>query len=964
VLHAVEQLIRPGSRGAAIINFVVIPLLVLAVLLTPPISFADRVMELTYAHFNENGGRIRLSDGAELSVPSGVLKASVPVRLDIIPLADFPTKAPSHLRLATMTPPRLKLKSAVYPIDTRGSEVDGLTISMPIPTGVADEELTRIDIYAWDGAEWVWQPTTVLPDDDLIVGHLTIVPKAVALFAIEAARPILASFVPRGGSISELGADLLSEVNPHGVWVNADGTLMGTVEEPPAIKGSRYVVIPTVQNYVDGQFDGDLIANILQNKTLRRNLLTSILQLVDRNVYAGINVDFRRLPSTPEDRANFVSFINELGSELHARHKILSLTLEAPQRVSDDPRPEFAWRTGGYDWLALGQAPDSVKVLINAEPASYLSTMNQVFRFATSQVNRLKLQPVISIASRVVNDQGIHDIPYSEALEMAAAMEVVDAPNPIVAGEGSVILRLANLTTEGGNPALTWDSAAKAARFTYKDKARVGTVWLENGFSLNYKLDLLSHFSLKGFTLRDAGNELIAPPLWETIRAFAASGQVPLAEPNEEDLKLNWKATGGTVQVSPTGLQATWKAPPQQGTYSVSPQLPVALTGPSMSVEGKGVTLNVVVPTPTRQPTPTPQPQAVAAAEPAPAPKVSAPASSPAVGKYPFGYGIQIHAIHNDHGPIMSAVVGMGFGWIKQQVEWRDYEPNKGNYQWGELDRLVNSANAAGIKILFSILRSPAWANSHPDGPPRNFNDLGDFLAAMASRYKGRVQAYEVWNEQNLGREWQGHQLSAAKYVELLGVAYRRIKEVDPDAVVVAGALTPTGVNDGVIAIDDRLYLRQMYEAGLKDVSDAIGIHPSGFANPPDARWPEPKPSAPSHNNHPSFYFRNTMEDYRAIMVEYGDGRKQLWPTEFGWAVSAKPEPGYEYAAYNTEETRARWIVQAYQMAKAWGWVGPMFLWNLNFRITSPGTEMAAFGIMNPGWSPTPAYAALRDMPK
>ena len=56
--------------------------------------------------------------------------------------------------------------------------------------------------------------------------------------------------------------------------------------------------------------------------------------------------------------------------------------------------------------------------------------------------------------------------------------------------------------------------------------------------------------------------------------------------------------------------------------------------------------------------------------------------------------------------------------------------------------------------------------------------------------------AYEVWNEQNLKREWHEYPIDACKYVELLKIGYTRIKNADPSAVVVAGALTPTGVND------------------------------------------------------------------------------------------------------------------------------------------------------------------------
>jgi len=111
------------------------------------------------------------------------------------------------------------------------------------------------------------------------------------------------------------------------------------------------------------------------------------------------------------------------------------------------------------------------------------------------------------------------------------------------------------------------------------------------------------------------------------------------------------------------------------------------------------------------------------------------------------------------------------------------------------------------------------------------------------------------------------------------------------------------------------------------------------------------------------------MLGYRNIMVVYGDAGKRLWPTEFGWAsvhgLGAPPAPNYEYAADNTEEEQAQWIEQAYQMAKEWGWVGPMFLWNLNFGpACGPQDEKSAFGILYHNWNPRPAFTRLQAMPR
>jgi hypothetical protein len=343
----------------------------------------------------------------------------------------------------------------------------------------------------------------------------------------------------------------------------------------------------------------------------------------------------------------------------------------------------------------------------------------------------------------------------------------------------------------------------------------------------------------------------------------------------------------------------------------------------------------------------------------------AAPPPQPGAGG--FGYGVQIHAPGGDQRAI-DMTKGMGFNWVKQQIEWQAYEGSKGSYDFGGLDNLVNQANAAGINVLFSVVKAPAWARpSNTDfsvaGPPANPQDFADFLGAMAGHFKGRVKAYEVWNEQNLHYEWGNEPLSAQRYVQMLCASYRSIKANDGGAVVLSGALTPTGVNDGARAIDDVTYLGQMVSAGVNRCSDGIGAHPSGYNNPATVGAGWSNPSEPQFKGHRSFYFRGTMEAYRRIT-----GRR-IWPTEFGWAsvenLGAGPAGGYEYAAQNSEGEQAQYLVDAFNLARSWGWVGPMFVWNLNFApITGPGDEKAAFSLLRSDWSPRPAYEALRALSK
>src|SRR5438128_1744219 len=56
-------------------------------------------------------------------------------------------------------------------------------------------------------------------------------------------------------------------------------------------------------------------------------------------------------------------------------------------------------------------------------------------------------------------------------------------------------------------------------------------------------------------------------------------------------------------------------------------------------------------------------------------------AVGPRVG---FGYGVQVHAPGGDQ-HVVDLVKGMGFNWLKQQVEWRNYESNQGQRNYGGL---------------------------------------------------------------------------------------------------------------------------------------------------------------------------------------------------------------------------------------------------------------------------------------
>jgi polysaccharide biosynthesis protein PslG len=346
----------------------------------------------------------------------------------------------------------------------------------------------------------------------------------------------------------------------------------------------------------------------------------------------------------------------------------------------------------------------------------------------------------------------------------------------------------------------------------------------------------------------------------------------------------------------------------------------------------------------------------------------------------PFIYGANVRGYYVDRERMLTLLKN-GFeannftggpAWIRQQVPWHDHMTRDGTPAWGELDPIINAAAAKNVKVLLSIAKSPSWATDNGgDGMPNraNFGKFADFLKAIVQRYRGKVHAIEVWNEQNYAVENGGRVAPAAYYVDLLAVAYDAIKSVDPNVIVVSGSPTPTATNKVEVAIDDIIYFRQMFAIPkFWEKMDVVGTHFAGTLQPPDAR-PGQGARPEGWNGNSEFFFRR-IEDVRQAMVDVGRADRQMWITEFGWATKNNT-PGYEYGNYNTLEMQAQYVKRAIELSRYnyAPWVGGVFVWNLNFAVTwgeigNPEHEQASFGILNPDWSPRPAFSAIQNMPK
>jgi hypothetical protein len=313
-----------------------------------------------------------------------------------------------------------------------------------------------------------------------------------------------------------------------------------------------------------------------------------------------------------------------------------------------------------------------------------------------------------------------------------------------------------------------------------------------------------------------------------------------------------------------------------------------------------------------------------------------------------------------------------GFNWVKQTFAWRDIELEKGRYDWSRADRVVFLATEVFThNLIVRLDREPWWDRSEypldqgiAAGPPRDLGNFFDFCGVIAKRYKGKIAAYQVWNEPNLAREWGGQTPDPAQYVAMLKGCYEAIKQADPAALVISAGLSPTG-NGPPAAMPDEQYLKAMYAAGAGAYFDLLGVHAPGFRASPEAN-PSLVAAVPELGGQRFFAFRH-VEDLRAIMVANGDTHKQVAILEFGWTTDPV-NASYAWFAVD-ETTKARYMVRAYAWARNhWRpWIGPMIALSIPQFDWTPQNEQYWWAVVDPVYPQTrarPAFDALAAMPK
>ena len=162
------ELMLESRVGGVVINFIMIPLLVLSAMLLPPISLADRLLSIGYERIGRDGGAIQDPDGTQITfLPEGIDR-SFRVKLNALPRSLFLEGAAGNslLTAAESIPPNLIMKSPFYRLQRKGVSPKAVVLTIPIPNEA--EPYSTLDLYSWNGESWEWLPNRKIVSEDII----------------------------------------------------------------------------------------------------------------------------------------------------------------------------------------------------------------------------------------------------------------------------------------------------------------------------------------------------------------------------------------------------------------------------------------------------------------------------------------------------------------------------------------------------------------------------------------------------------------------------------------------------------------------------------------------------------------------------------------------------------------------------------------------------------------------------
>lgn len=311
--------------------------------------------------------------------------------------------------------------------------------------------------------------------------------------------------IPSSKQILTKNATAMEESSFYWYTFDSNGNIKNLIKPDPSAKefakSHNVKVYAVVNNMVPGShtFDADLAHRVLANPSVRARFISNMVNLTTSQGWDGISIDIERTP--PGDRANFSAFIQELGTALKAKDKVLNVSV--PAKFIDYPADLWA---GAYDYKAIGKGADQVVLMTydehgtgtTAGPIASHDFVEKVIKFAITQMP----------AEKIVQGVPVYAYDWASTKPTLPAYLTYDQAVKQAQSKGVPII---------------YDQETEAAHYTYTENGIKHVVYLENRRSVDAKLTYARKHNLHGIAIWRMGME--DPAIWDSIRSMYGSNK-------------------------------------------------------------------------------------------------------------------------------------------------------------------------------------------------------------------------------------------------------------------------------------------------------------------------------------------------------------------------------------------------------------------------------------------------------
>ena len=282
----------------------------------------------------------------------------------------------------------------------------------------------------------------------------------------------------------------------------------------------------------------------------------------------------------------------------------------------------------------------------------------------------------------------------------------------------------------------------------------------------------------------------------------------------------------------------------------------------------------------------------------------------------------------------------IGATYLRINLVWESYR----NDGFGPYDRAINAARARGMRVQLTVTGNPSYVNGGRGYIGRRpiVARYTRWIARVARHFRGRVFAYAIWNEPNLGLFFLPQGAAGQRlYGKLYRAAYRAVKRADRRAKVLIGETAPSNKPLRFLAGATR---------GGRVLADGWAHHPYQFVKTVPGR-PEARYTGISNVAKMKRELRR-LAARRQLSTPSGRPLP-LYFTEFGYPVQ-----GAYYGIFS-ESMRADYALRSMRIARAAG--AQVMTWYQLYRPS--GTAQKTLwdtGLISPDGTESLVFQRLR----